>query len=109
MAAVTRPVVIDGTRPMRRMLFVLLAFLLAAPLAEAGVGPFEANDTGGIIAWSPSAQRQARFIAADHCARYGKRAHITSVYPRYGAYIGFACQFPRVYRHKRGFVLRARY
>ena len=95
---------------MRRILFALFALLLAAPLtgAEAGVGRIEANDTGGIIAWSPSAQRQARAIARAHCARYGKRAHVTSVNARYGAYIGFACQFPRVYR-KRGVVLRARY
>jgi hypothetical protein len=91
---------------MRRMLFVLL--LLAVPLsgARAGVDPFEANDTGGIIAWSPEAQRHARAIAREHCAQFGKLAHITSVYARYGQYIGFACRFPR--SHGRT-ILRARF
>ncbi len=60
-----------------------------------GVPPFEANDTGGIIAWSPEAQRHRHAIAGDHCARYGKVHRITSVAPRYGDYIGFACYWPR--------------
>jgi len=59
------------------------------------VPPFEANDTGGIIAWSPKAQRHRHAIAADHCAQYGKLHRITSVTPRYGDYIGFACYWPR--------------
>jgi hypothetical protein len=60
---------------------MLFALLLIVPLAvaEAGVGPFEANDTGGIIAWSPEAQRHARLIAQDHCARYGKLARTVRV------------------------------
>ena len=104
---------VDWILPMRRMLVALL--LLAAPLsgAAAGVGPIEANDTGGIIAWSPHNARQARTIAREHCARYGKRASITSVNARYGNYIGFACLFPRAHivrHHKRSrTVLRARY
>jgi hypothetical protein len=73
--------------------------LAAAPLTGASafidVGPFTANDTGGIIAWSPQAQRAARVIAREHCARYGKVGFVTSVNARYGNYIGFACQFPR--------------
>jgi hypothetical protein len=95
------------------MIFALL--LLAAPLtgASAGVGPIEANDTGGIIAWSPQNARQARTIAREHCARYGKLARITSSYARYGAYIGFACRVPRAYlvrQHKRSrVILRVRY
>jgi hypothetical protein len=103
-------IIIERIRPMRGMLFALL---LAVPLtgAQAGVGPFEANDIGGIIAWSPQAQREARYVAHDHCARYGKLARITSVNPRYGAYIAFACQFPRAYvvRHRSRTVLRVRY
>lgn len=85
---------------MRHGSIALLAlFLTAAPLtgALAWVGPFEGNDTGGIIAWSPQAQRNARWIAADHCARYGKLARITSVWPRYGQYIGFSCRLPYAY------------
>ena len=99
---------------MRPMLLALL-LLLAAPLAEAhaGVGPFEANDVGGIIAWSPQNHRHARAIAGEHCAQYGKLARITSVRARYGEYIAFACLFPRAYvvRHHRRprVVLRVRY
>jgi hypothetical protein len=82
---------------MRRILLML--GLIAVPLvnAEAWIGPIEGNDTGGIIAWSPANQRAARTIAVEHCARYGKLAHITSVWPRYGQYIGFACQLPESY------------
>ena len=91
---------------MRPMLLALL--LVAAPMTavQAGVGPFEANDTGGIIAWSPQAQRHARAMAREHCARYGKLARITSVYARYGQYIGFACRFPR---GRARVIWRARY
>lgn len=59
------------------------------------VPPFEANDTGGIIAWSPEAHRYRHAIAGDHCAQYGKIHRITSIAPRYGDYIGFACYWPR--------------
>ena len=34
--------------------------------------PFKGNDTGGIIAYSMAAQVDARQVAVDHCARYGK-------------------------------------
>jgi len=63
----------------------------------AGIGPFAGNDTGGVIAWSPENQLMAREISAGHCARYNKRARITSVTPRYGDYIGFVCFFDRRY------------
>lgn len=98
---------------MPRMLFALLLLVTPLTSANAGVGPFEANDTGGIIAWSPSAHRHARVIAREHCARYGKVARITSVNARYGNYIAFACRFPRAYvvrHHKhKPVVLRVRY
>lgn len=85
---------------MTRTLLATLALLIGATLpAAAGVlgpGPgLTGNSTGGIITWSPEHQRLARRWAADHCARYGKIARITTVYPRYGQYIGFACWFPR--------------
>src|SRR5262245_14573627 len=58
-------------------------------------GPFGliANDTGGIIPWSPLSERYRLSIAADHCARYFKVAVITSVHRQYGDYIGFVCRF----------------
>jgi len=98
---------------MRRMLLALMLFAIPAAGASAWVGPYRGNDTGGIIAWSPAAQHDARMIAAAHCARYGKLARITSVWPRYGQYIGFSCRLPHSYyvgRHyRRGHaVLRVR-
>jgi hypothetical protein len=59
------------------------------------VRPFEGNDTGGIIAWSPETHAARHEIAHAHCARYRKMHSITSVHARYGDYIGFACYWPR--------------
>jgi hypothetical protein len=74
--------------------FATLAATLA--LAGCGIGPrLIGNDTGGIINWTPEHQRVARGWTAEHCARYGKVARISSVYPRYGQYIAFDCTFPR--------------
>jgi hypothetical protein len=58
-----------------------------------GAGPMgiAANDTGGIIPWSPENHRDAMAIASDLCARYNKYARITSVHPQPGDYIGFRC------------------
>ena len=87
---------------MKRTLFATLALLIGATVsAHAGLGPgpgLTGNSTGGIITWSPEHQRIARRWAADHCSRYGELARITSVYARYGQYIGFACSFPRYRR-----------
>ncbi len=30
-------------------------------------------------------------MAADHCARWGRLSHITSVKRRYGEYVSFVC------------------
>jgi len=49
------------------------------------------NDTGGIIPYSPDVEHYYREMAADHCARWGRLSHITSVHRRYGDYIGFIC------------------
>jgi hypothetical protein len=58
-----------------------------------GAGPMgiAANDTGGIIPWSPENQRNAFVIASEMCARYNKYARITSVHAEFGDYIGFRC------------------
>jgi hypothetical protein len=59
-----------------------------------GLGPgpgITGNDTGGIIPYRPSVGRVYRRLAADHCARWGRLAHITSVHRRYGEYIAFSC------------------
>ena len=51
--------------------------MLASQSARADllpVPPFKGNDTGGIIAYSMATQVDARQVAVDHCARYGKVA-----------------------------------
>lgn len=77
----------------------LLVFAIGMMLAScAGPGPgLTGNDTGGIIPYSPASRAIARQWAAEHCARYGKVARITSVHAEYGNYIGFACRFDRRY------------
>ena len=56
------------------------------------------NDTGGIIPWSPALRAFGyRAAAQAHCEGYHRIARITSVHPRYGDYVGFACEFPRGY------------
>ena len=84
-----------------RWKFPILAALLLAALsssntsATAGfLGPWPGltgNDTGGIISYAPGIEYFYRQMAADHCARWGRLSHITSVHRRYGDYIGFVC------------------
>jgi hypothetical protein len=73
------------------LLLSLVAALLLVSCAHTP--PIKGNDTGGIIAWAPGLRTLAREIAADHCARYGKVARITSWRARYGDYIGFQCRW----------------
>lgn len=57
------------------------------------VPPFKGNDTGGIIAYPVAQTADARQIAADHCASYGKVAKFLAVDARYGGYVSFACRW----------------
>jgi len=57
------------------------------------VPPFKGNDTGGIIAYSMANQVDARQIAANHCAQYGKVAKFLGVQAYQGGYISFACRW----------------
>jgi hypothetical protein len=94
---------------MRISTIAVAAFAALAPVPASAlidVPPFEGNDTGGIIAFSPDAYRFRHDIAADHCARYRKIHRITSVHPRYGDYIAFACFWPR---GSDGVILRRAY
>ena len=83
---------------MRRILAALLVAMggmLAGP-AQAGldrVPPFKGNDTGGIIAYELAKQVDARQLAVDHCAGYGKVVKFLAVQPYYGGYISFACRW----------------
>jgi len=76
------------------------AALFCGLLLGGCVGPgVTGNDTGGIFPWTPESRVAARDIAADHCARYDKVAHVTGVVPGYGNYISFSCQFDRRSRY----------
>lgn len=78
----------------------VLALPLLAATAQAGfvgIWGVQANDTGGIIPWSPQIAYIYRDIAAAECARWNKVAQITSVHAWYGDYVGFRCHFPRGY------------
>ncbi|WJR79601.1 hypothetical protein [Bradyrhizobium sp. NP1] len=71
--------------------------VLAAAPARADlfnwVPPVKGNDTGGIIAYELATQVDARQIAADHCARYGKVAKFLAIDAQYGGYISFSCRW----------------
>jgi hypothetical protein len=83
---------------MIRKALIASVLVMAAGLAGCAVGPgLTGNDSGGIIPWTPENQATARKRAADHCARYGKTAHVQPIWRRYGQYISFTCQFPRSY------------
>lgn len=75
----------------------LIAFgMLASAQVRADIlplPPVKGNDTGGIIAYQLATQVDARQIAVDHCARYGKVAKFLGVQPAYGGYISFSCRW----------------
>lgn len=82
---------------------ISLAFA-ALFLLAACVGPgrgITGNDTGGIIPYPLVAALRdgasdiavAKAMASEHCARYGKRAVITSIHREYGDYVAFACRW----------------
>ena len=74
-------------------LIVMGAMLAGAPAQADTVPPFKGNDTGGIIAYSLANQADARQIAVDHCASYGKVVKFLGVQAYYGGYVSFACRW----------------
>ena len=74
-------------------LVAVCGMLLCAPARADTVPPVQGNDTGGIIAYSLTAQTDIRSIAIDHCARYGKVVKFLAVDANYGGYISFACRW----------------
>lgn len=72
---------------------VLGGMLAGAPALADTVPPFKGNDTGGIIAYSLASQTDARQLAVDHCASYGKVVKFLSVQAYYGGYVSFACRW----------------
>ena len=67
--------------------------LACLPAQADTVPPFKGNDTGGIIAYSLANQADARQLAVDHCAAYGKVVKFLSVQAYYGGYVSFACRW----------------
>ena len=79
----------------RKVMFaaaIAASAMLTQPV-RADVYGVVANDTGGIIPWSPLTEQYRWDIAAKHCAWYRKYPKITSVTRQYGNYIGFRCLF----------------
>ena len=74
-------------------LVAVCGMLACAPALADDVPPFKGNDTGGIIAYALAAQADARQLAVDHCAYYGKVVKFLAVDPQYGGYISFACRW----------------
>src|SRR4249919_3316099 len=81
------------------MSLVVLGGLLASPPAQAycfdidTVPSLKGIDTGGIIPYPLAMQADARQLAVDHCARYGKVVKFLCVQPNYGGYVSFACRW----------------
>jgi hypothetical protein len=81
---------------MRRIMaagLILGGMLAAAPAQADWVPAFKGNDTGGIIAFTLAQEADARQLAVDHCARYGKVVKFLGIDPQPGGYISFACRW----------------
>lgn len=74
-------------------LVVLSGVLACAPARADWVPRLKGNDTGGIIAYSLATQADARQLAVNHCASYGKVVKFLAVDPEYGGYISFSCRW----------------
>ncbi len=74
-------------------LVAIIGVLACAPAGAQWVPSFQANDTGGIIAYPLATQTDVRQLAVDHCAAYGKVAKFLAVDAQYGGYISFACRW----------------
>ena len=67
--------------------------LLCAPAQAQWVPPVKGNDTGGIIAYELATTTDARLLAVEHCAGYGKVVKFLAVDAQYGGYVSFACRW----------------
>jgi hypothetical protein len=74
-------------------LLILSGTLLCAPAQADWVPSFKGNDTGGIIAYSLAREADARQLAVNHCASYGKVVKFLAIDPEEGGYISFACRW----------------
>ena len=74
-------------------LLAVCGMLASVPARADWVPPFKGNDTGGIIAYELATTADARQLAVDHCARYGKVVKFLAVEAHYGGYLSFACRW----------------
>ncbi|HKU06857.1 MAG TPA: hypothetical protein VJR30_12385 [Bradyrhizobium sp.] len=74
-------------------LVAVCGMLACAPAQADWIGPFKGNDTGGIIAYSLAQRADARQLAVDHCAYYGKVVKFLAVQAYEGGYISFSCRW----------------
>jgi hypothetical protein len=74
-------------------LVAVCGMLACGPARADWVPAFKGNDTGGIIAYSLTAQADIRSMAIDHCASYGKVVKFLAVEPHDGGYISFSCRW----------------
>jgi hypothetical protein len=74
-------------------LIALCGMLACVPARADTVPPFKGNDTGGIIAFELAQHVDARQLAVDHCAQYGKVVKFLSIDAQYGGYVSFACRW----------------
>ena len=75
---------------------LVVSSITASQSARADIHPeppFKGNDTGGIVAYSMATQVDARQVAVDHCARYGKVVKFLAVQAYEGGYISFSCRW----------------
>jgi hypothetical protein len=72
---------------------MLAGTLACAPARADWVPAFKGNDTGGIIAYSMAKETDARLVAVQHCASYGKVVKFLAVDAQYGGYLSFACRW----------------
>jgi hypothetical protein len=74
-------------------LVAICGMLACTPVRGDTVPPFKGNDTGGIIPYALATQTDARQLAVDHCASYGKVVKFLAIDAQYGGYISFACRW----------------
>jgi hypothetical protein len=87
-------------------LLAVSGMLACEPALADTVPPFRGNDTGGIIAYPLASQADARQLAVDHCAYYGKVVKFLAVDAQYGGYISFACRWVPYGAHEQPLVTK---
>jgi hypothetical protein len=85
------------TTAIAALCMLLLATAGAAADHMGSHGP-KGNDTGGIIPWSPEAERAAFHIAEENCGRFNKFAVLRSVRRVYGDFIVYDCRWDPPHR-----------